>query len=508
MGATPSRDRDLNREFSGLRTRGTTSTPGSRNSAMKASGIRVRNTARSEEELQRRVLEATREGHADEVVRLISGHSASHATAALYGAARTGQINVVEALGAEDISVDLNVQRKALTIAVRAGQVGMVRDLVLGNAMQLDVDRWSPLIEAVSIWASMRKKKPEGINLVVDELVRLGADPCAVDRTGHNALHFAAMSGRPDMIHRFVSYGVDPNVRDSDHQSAIALAVENGHTDCIQVLVLYGASLQDDFEQLILKATSRDYSNVLSTLLEFQDETDLKPEIFNESVLIAAEQGFAACLKILVKHDANVNVLDKEGYSALYLAANEGHTEILKILLNAGAKVGQGEGHPLHEASSSASHEMVQALLESGAIPSEKDDNGKIPLHYAAASPSVKSVQLLLNAGASVSTKCPSGQTALHCAAWMGRTENIKALLAHGSEVNAISNAKKTPLHMASSRAFTDSVQALLDAGADINAVDRRGLSALELAKKAKLSTKGARTRRAACIELLSSYVK
>ncbi|XP_062280596.1 cyclin-dependent kinase 4 inhibitor C [Scomber scombrus] len=47
----------------------------------------------------------------------------------------------------------------------------------------------------------------------------------------------------------------------------------------------------------------------------------------------AAREGFIDTLRVLVKHGADVNLVDKQGNLPLHLAAKEGHLEVVKLLV-------------------------------------------------------------------------------------------------------------------------------------------------------------------------------
>ena len=123
---------------------------------------------------------------------------------------------------------------------------------------------------------------------------------------------------------------------------------------------------------------------------------------------------------------------------------------------------------------------MIVALLDAGADPTVRDEDGTTPLHWAAENTSNPAVIVaLLNAGADPNARDEDGTTPLVSAILAILTANpavIVALLDAGADPNARTDDGWTPLHWAAR--LTDNsavVVALLDAGADPNARDEDG---------------------------------
>jgi hypothetical protein len=103
----------------------------------------------------------------------------------------------------------------------------------------------------------------------------------------------------------------------------------------------------------------------------------------------------------------------------------------------------------------------VKELLERGANPNAKDENGWTPLHHAAEVGSVDIAKFLIDKGAYVNARAErakyegcrrldvSGITPLHIAACYGFLPLAELLLESGADPNAIDQCGRTPTYLA-----------------------------------------------------------
>jgi len=146
---------------------------------------------------------------------------------------------------------------------------------------------------------------------------------------------------------------------------------------------------------------------------------------------------------------------------------------------------------PLLSAISCDQVELVRFLLEAGADPNVRVNDGYTCLLSACeskVSESVEIVRLLIASGAELGTTGTNGYTPLHMAAAHGSVEKLKLLLEAGSEVDRRTEIDgcTTPLMEAARAGHPGAVELLLEHGADASLEeDVRGHTPADLARAA-----------------------
>ncbi|KAM6436505.1 cortactin-binding protein 2 isoform 2-T2 [Liasis olivaceus] len=134
----------------------------------------------------------------------------------------------------------------------------------------------------------------------------------------------------------------------------------------------------------------------------------------------ASAQGNVTLLSMLLNEESlNINDSCEDGCSALYSAARNGHTDCVRLLLTSEAQV-----------------DLI-------------DKNGFTPLCSAVAQGHCKSAELLIMYHANVNHAAERGETPLHLACRNGNTECVKLLLEAGADRSVDTHDGWTPFHVA-----------------------------------------------------------
>ncbi len=127
---------------------------------------------------------------------------------------------------------------------------------------------------------------------------------------------------------------------------------------------------------------------------------------------------------------------------------------------------------PLHVAVKKGYKEIVELLINNGAIINIINDQGYTPLFSSFKY--VEIVELLLKNGAEINIRAYENQTPLFYACGHGSKEIVKLLIDNGADVSIKDDQGKTPLFSCiSNENSVEIVKLLIEEGVDINAIER-----------------------------------
>ncbi|MEM7015275.1 MAG: ankyrin repeat domain-containing protein, partial [Verrucomicrobiota bacterium] len=161
----------------------------------------------------------------------------------------------------------------------------------------------------------------------------------------------AAAAGDQAAVEQFLEYRMPLEMADTNGDSALIHAAANGHTALALRLIELGA------------------------------EVNRAGKFHRTALMRAAENGHAETVKLLLDADANPNAKDTKDWSALTLAVYGGHSRAAQWLakrstnhLDAAVLVAAIQGNP----------EIVELMIQSGAIVETRNASGQTPLMLAA----------------------------------------------------------------------------------------------------------------------------
>jgi ankyrin repeat protein len=173
--------------------------------------------------------------------------------------------------------------------------------------------RWLAIIAALAISGTaiagtLFDAAGDGDVAAVHRLLDAGAD---VDEPGHNRetpLTAAALAGETEIVALLISRGADVMARNRGGLTPLHAAAYSGSVEAAKLLLDHGAVLEDR--------------------KNFSGTTPL---------IVAAEENRAGVVKLLIERGADVDALDRDGFTALTNAWAKGSVEAVRVLKANGA---------------------------------------------------------------------------------------------------------------------------------------------------------------------------
>ena len=381
----------------------------------------------------------------------------------------------------------------------------------------------------------------------VKRLLRAGADVSLANNYGATPMSLAAEVGNTEMLKLLLEAGADADSPNPDGQTALLAVARTGNVEAAQLLLNQGATVDArekwGGQTALMWASARRHPEMMQLLISKGADVNARsidrnyqrhvtaegrPKSLDSGgltpLLYAARENCMACVEVLLKNGADIDLPDPDGVSPLLVAIMNANWDLARQLILAGADVNQwdiyGEA-PLFTAIDLRSRidggrasidplnktdglTIVNVLLERGADPNMQlffkpanvrgstNTRGSTPLIRAANNGDLEVVKLLLEHGADATLYMADRQTPIH-AVLAGRSseqqalELIRVLQKAGADVNVIALVNHgeevrggTALHYAVRKRYKEVIKELASYGIDLNATDQDGLTALD----------------------------
>ncbi|MXY85522.1 MAG: hypothetical protein F4Y95_03255 [Chloroflexi bacterium] len=358
---------------------------------------------------------------------------------------------------------------------------------------QADFGRCGRLCDS-GFWASATA---EDVQAVLDG----GASVNRTNDDGYSPLHLAARCARdPGVFSVLLDAGADPNRKGPKSVRPLHFAAAYADRVSVGQLIDSGADLEAqtrrDWTPLHYAANldSLDGARVLLGRGANVDAADVYQ--YTPLDLALRVQASSATVAVLIEADAPLWTTRDSGWSPLHIAASkDARPEVIELLVGAGASVNalnsRGETpldvafryaasvwtidalvdasggidakdprgrSMLHRAVETPHPRLVRRLLERGADPNARDQDGRSPLHLISTrgrhvansdQPELSIISYLVQHGAMLELPDRNGWTALHWAAHEGGRRVIASLVEEGADVSARTNSGETPCDLA-----------------------------------------------------------
>jgi ankyrin repeat protein len=196
-------------------------------------------------------------------------------------------------------------------------------------------DGTTPLMRAI------HGQNPE----LAEMLIAASANVSAKNSYGVTALYIAARAGDAASTKLLLAAGANANTTLPSGETVLMTAARSGNTDVVRALLTGGddsLSLLDIGQQRAVSdaAESAGYAVPTNptTATNYAD-VNVRERLYGRTaLLIAAAEGHADVVQLLIEAGSDVNALDEEGSSPLSLARSFGHLDVAAAIAAAGGR--------------------------------------------------------------------------------------------------------------------------------------------------------------------------
>ncbi|CAF2781869.1 unnamed protein product [Rotaria sp. Silwood2] len=179
-------------------------------------------------------------------------------------------------------------------------------------------------------------------------------------------LMFAAFYGNMAICRLLLEAGAQLFSRDNEGHNVLFYAIAGQAYNVAQYLI----------DAALTKFDNEAQKNFINNL-DNTGETCLHEAVKIHSV---------SCIELLIKHNININIANKDGATALHRAVDLGHSDIVRLLIKHKAELNTKDTSgwtPLHVACAHNDIELVRLLINRGARLNATDNQGYSPLKWA-----------------------------------------------------------------------------------------------------------------------------
>jgi len=292
-------------------------------------------------------------------------------------------------------------------------------------------------------------------------------------------LVIASLYGLFHTVRSLLLCGADPNKVCTGLGSALYGALHNLHYDVVELLLDYGArpnmtSGRAELSVAISYCSPTKLPELFHALLQHGADVNARDYRCGIPLVEAAELGYENIVSTLLARGADANAVYRK-QNAIWIAAAKGNNKIVRKLLEYKADVNLKGlcGSALFSACDGIHKEVVQTLLENGAIVCQQSDDSlyRNALEVACCGPDEEIFELLIEYAARSENfekrESLGGCLSLACSG--GHEKIVRLLLGHKANVNAQHDGVGTPLVAACIGGHEQIVQLLLYHGTDVN---------------------------------------
>ena len=299
------------------------------------------------------------------------------------------------------------------------------------------------------------------------------------DNDGWTVLHYSAYSGKCELVAYFAEMGTDICPKTNGGRNCLHFAAFEGHLNICKMLIYkhkVHLHMTDNDGWTALHCSARSGNcELVAYFAEMGTDIHLKTADGRNCLHIAALKGHLNLCKMLIdKHNVDVNVADKRGWTAVHFSAQSGNCQLVAYFAEMGTdvhlKTNDGS-NCLNIAAYQGHLNLCKMLIDKHKVHLHMTDNdGWTALHYSAQSGNCELVAYFAEMGIDIHLKTNDGRNCLHIAALKGHLNLCKMLIdKHKVDVNVADKRGWTAVHFSAQSGNCQLVAYFAEMGTDIH---------------------------------------
>lgn len=336
----------------------------------------------------------------------------------------------------------------------------------------------------------------EGHIETVITLLEAGADVSACDDEMKNALHLAASSlrGGRKRVQELIRHGVSPEVCDSENMTPLHHAICHGSDEVASALIQHGVDINLPVQRSRRKLRASAQNNPEAQITETAPEREVETKRGLTALHAAALFGHLRMVDWLLLNGADTDAIDQHGQTPLFFTLSQSVSGC-KFARDAWADSpymiedhvplpSYGDPDECDEARRMVLRQrnaLVTALVKQKANLNIQDEHRQTPLHVVryCDCDQLDTVRILLEHGADPNLRDEDGATALHLAAGQGNAQCATLLAKFATTMDAVDNMGMNVLHFSARNSCLRTLRSALRLHIPISARDADGRNAL-----------------------------
>ncbi|MBV8801527.1 MAG: ankyrin repeat domain-containing protein [Gammaproteobacteria bacterium] len=332
----------------------------------------------------------------------------------LYLAVQRGETRYIKDL--IEMKADINsVACKGTNPILRAAYYGYTRIMhcLLTSGQKIDINKQS-IEKNTPLMLSVALEHEEITHMLLEaKNVLSPINPNLINKTGDGPLHAAAAIGNIALTQlllntEFKEHPLDINKADSKGETPLYIAIEEGHSDIAKKLLSVNTinvniqSTQRLLTPLMLSIITKQ-TNLIEFILETKTlncDTNQKDSYENVALHHAVKEKQPNIVEILIKHHANPNIMNVDGFTPLHFACKDNEKASVHELLRCSQtnpNLFKNNPTAIFEAAKKGYIDIVLMLLNYNANPNlYRPWDGATPIYMAAQLGHYETVKLLL----------------------------------------------------------------------------------------------------------------